>query len=133
MRLALFSRRNKPRQPNSKERDLLIRFANCEISLAQLTEDLCGRIEINFDSDVRGLRSNFLPAEPAIRIGLNHIDRAKSKNSAGKLSNEDLMNWATMILLNDAYVWDGPEEAEIADRLSDLSLPQIFLKRPDQQ
>jgi hypothetical protein len=133
MRLALFSRRKKPRQPNSKERTLLIRFANCELSLAQLTEGLSGRIEIDFDSDVRGLTSNFLPAEPGIRIGLNHIDRAKSRNSAGELSNEDLMNWATMILLNDAYVWDGPEEEEIADRLSELSLPQIFLKRSDKQ
>jgi hypothetical protein len=133
MRLSLFSRRKKPRQPNSKERTLLIRFANCELSLAQLTEGLRGRIEINFDSDVRGLMSNFLPAEPGIRIGLSHIYRAKSKNSAGELSNEDLIRWATMILLNYAYVWDGPEEEEIADRLSELSLPQIFLKRPDKQ
>jgi hypothetical protein len=103
------------------------------VSLAHLLEGLRGRIQINFDSDVRGLKSNFLPAEPGIRIGLSHIDRAKSKNSAGDLSNEDLMQWATVILLNDAYVWDGSEGDAVSDRLSDLSLPQIFLKRPDQR
>ena len=128
-----FLSRSKPRQPNSKERDLLIRFANCELSLAQLIEGLRSRIEINFGSAVRGLKSNFLPAEPGIRIGLNHIDRAKSKNAAGELSNEDLIHWATMILLNDAYVWDGPEEDEVADKLHELSMPQFFLKHPDQQ
>ena len=133
MRLALFSRRNKPRQPNARERTLLTQFANCEVSIDELIAGLHGKLEIFFDTDVRSLTSHFLTAEPGIRIGLNQIDRAKSKNSAGNLPNEDLMRWATMIRLNDAYVWDGPEEDEIADRLDELSLPQIFLKRPDQQ
>jgi hypothetical protein len=101
--------------------------------MTELITGLHGRIEILFDTDPRSLTSSFLPAEPGIRIELNHIDRAKSKNSAGRLSNEDLMLWATMIRLNDAYVWDGPEEDEIVDRLDELSLPQIFLQRPDQQ
>ncbi len=111
---------------------MLTQFANCEISLTELIAGLHGKLDILFDTDVRSLTSSFLPAEPGIRIGLNHIERAKSKNWAGKLSNEDLMHWATMILLNDAYVWDGPEETDIVDRLDELSLPQIFLKKPDQ-
>jgi len=128
-----FLNRNKPRQPNARERDILTQFANCEISLAELLTGLHGKVEILFDTDVRSLTSHFLTAEPGIRIDLNHIRNAKSKNATAELSNEDLMNWATMILLNDAYLWDGPDEEEIVDRLDELSLPQIFQKRPDQQ
>ena len=100
--------------------------------MADLITGLNGKLDIFFDTDVRSLKLSLLPTEPGIRIELNHIARAKSKNLAGELSNEALMHWATMILLNDAYVWDGPDEAEIVDRLDELSLPQIFLKRPDQ-
>jgi hypothetical protein len=47
----------------------------------------------------------------------------------GALSERELVRWATMLLLNDAYVWgseNGGEE-EIADALNDLSLRGIDL------
>jgi len=133
MRFALFSRNKKARQPNTRERNLLTQFANCEISLAELIAGLSGMIEIDFGVTERRLKSHFQAAEPGIRIDLSEIEKAKSKNSTGELSNEGLKDWATMILLNDAYLWEGPDEEEIANRLHELSLPQIFLKTPDKQ
>jgi len=44
----------------------------------------------------------------------------------GAFTSNDLMQWATMILLNDAYDWEGPNEDEVAERLHELSMPQIF-------
>jgi len=111
---------------------MLIQFANCEISLEELLARLHGMIEIDFGPTERRLTSHYLVPIPGIRIELSHIRTAISKNATGEISNEGLKNWATMLLLADAYECEGPDEEKIADKLHELSLPQIFLKKTGQ-
>jgi hypothetical protein len=113
---------------NPNEREQLARFANCQIGLHELAASLRGMIEIDFGPSVRSVTSHFLVSEPGIRIEPRHIVNAISKCMSGEISSEELKHWATMIRLNDAYEWVGPDEEEIADRLDELSMPQIFVK-----
>jgi hypothetical protein len=83
-------------------------------------------VEINFGTDVRGLTSHFTCTEPGVRVTLWMIDNALAKRARGEWTAHAVMDWATMILLNDQYDWNGSDEEEIADRLDALSLPQVF-------
>lgn len=44
------------------------------------------------------------------------------------MSTEQLADWATMLLLNDAYDWQGPEEEQIADWLNEISMLTLKAK-----
>jgi hypothetical protein len=128
---AVFSKRKEPRQLNPDELKLLAQFANCEISLDELLGCTRGMIEIDFGPSKRSLISHYLLPTPGIRINLIHIENAISKYTSREISSDDLKHWATMLLLNEAYEWEGPNEEEIADKLHELSLPQVFLKKSD--
>jgi hypothetical protein len=120
----MFRKQAKPRRLTPSELESLKQFANCEITLDKLLGRITGT-KIDFGSAARTLTSHYVVPEPGIQIGLGHIRKAKEK-----LPSNDLTNWATMILLNDAYVWEGADEDEVADKLHELSLPQIFSSRP---
>jgi hypothetical protein len=47
------------------------------------------------------------------------------------ISTQQLADWATMLLLNDAYDWNGPKEAQIADWLSDIILLTLKLNETE--
>ena len=44
------------------------------------------------------------------------------KQARGEISTEQLADWATMLLLNDACDWEGQEEEEIAVWLNEISM-----------
>ena len=39
---------------------------------------------------------------------MKHIRAAMEKQARGEISTEELADWATMLLLNQAYDWEGP-------------------------
>ena len=123
----MFFRKKKPRHLTPDERHALVQFACCEINLESLIARLGGLIEIHFEPKERRLTSHFLTPIPGIQIDVGHIQNAISRARHHEISSTDLQNWATMILLNDAYEWEGPDADKIADRLNKLSMPLIFL------
>lgn len=50
------------------------------------------------------------------------------KHWKGDISDSELNRWALMLLLNDAYDWQGPDEDEIAEILNDLAMPPKTLE-----
>jgi hypothetical protein len=60
--------------------------------------------------------------EPGIVITREHIANALERKRFGLITERDLVVWATVLLLNDAYVWDAADEDLIADWLNDISL-----------
>ena len=110
-----------PRQPNSGERDLLARFARMEIPLAEVCRSLQGMLSVDFGLYERRLTSHFLAFEPRIRIEKHHIQNALDMRSKGGISERELSDWAAMLLMNDTYDWEGPDEEEIAASLNELS------------
>lgn len=116
---------NSPRQLTEKELRCLEQFARFEISLRQLR--LCLRRVLKFDFDAkankgtRTMETNFLVPEPGVLITRQDIDTALTKKERGELTAQQLIEWATMLLLNDAYEFDEKDEDFIAERLNGIS------------
>jgi hypothetical protein len=115
------------REITDEEREALQRFLRCEISLEALLLELHGMVEIEFLSTVRRLTSHFNLVEPPIRVAKTDVDNAIAKRRSGALTERDLVRWATGIVLNDTYLWEGEDEDEISDALNDLSLGGLEL------
>ncbi|HXR74475.1 MAG TPA: hypothetical protein VN737_00795 [Bryobacteraceae bacterium] len=104
------------------ERETLARFAQLKIPLGELRARLGDMLEIDFGPTERRLTSYFLLPNPGIRIGMEHITNALNKHWSGEITDQELNDWATMLLLNEAYEWSGPDEDEIAEMLNELSM-----------
>jgi hypothetical protein len=111
--------------------EALRRFALLEIGEAELRQRLTGVFEIFFEPMVtsaegRTLRrtatGNFRVPEPGIVISREHIANALEQKRLGRITESDLVHWATILLLNDAYVLDPGDEDLIAEWLNDISV-----------
>lgn len=108
-------------QLSRKHRKALENFLALKTSLEQLRESMRGVLEFDFQDKERKLTSHYGTPDPGVRVELNHIHDAMKKHARGELSTEQLADWATMLLLNDAYRWDGKDEDEIAELLHEVS------------
>ncbi len=115
-----------PRKPVRKftkaHRRALEEFADLKISQEELRRRLAGVVEFDFQNHERRLDSHYGTPVPGVRIELKHIRAAMDKHAREEISTEQLADWATMLQLNDAYDWEGPEEERIADWLNEISM-----------
>jgi len=111
--------------------DVMRRFALLEIGVDEMRRSLEGVFEVHFeakegaDGNVtqrRTAHNRFPIPEPGIVITREHISNALERRRFGLVSERDLVQWATILLLNDAYVFDPGDEDLIADWLNDISL-----------
>jgi len=127
----LSRRSGDPKNPVKKftkaHRRALEEFADLKISLEELRQRLAGMVEFDFQNHERRLDSHYGTPVPGVCIELKHIRAAMEKHARGEISTEQLADFATMLLLNHAYDWEGPEEDEIAGWLNEISL--LTLKR----
>ena len=110
--------------------DVLRRFALFEAGVDELRRALAGV----FDFDVRHALSlagaaqrptateRFRLPEPGIVITREHIANALERRRFDLVSERDLVEWATILLMNDAYVLDPADEDLIAEWLNDISV-----------
>jgi hypothetical protein len=61
----------------------------------------------------------------SIRISRWHVENALTKARNGEVSERQLMEWATMILINDVFYWSGDDADLIGEWISRLSLDLI--------
>ena len=115
--------------PNQME--ALRQFALLEIREEELQRRLAGVFEVHFEPmpvaaagrhQRRTVMGRFRMPEPGIVITREHISNALERRRFGLISERDLVHWATILLLNDAYVLDPGDEDLIADWLNDISL-----------
>ncbi len=115
-----------PKKPVKKftkaHRRVLEEYADLKISLEELRQRLAGVVEFDFQNHERRLDSHYGTPVPGVRIELKHIRAAMEKQARGEISTEQLADWATMLQLNPAYDWEGPEEDEIAGWLNEMSM-----------
>lgn len=111
--------------------EVMRRFALFEIGLEEMKRSLAGVFEFNFEpkeqaaggiTERRTATGNFPIPEPGIVITREHISNALERKRFDLISERDLVAWATVLLLNDAYVWDPADEDLIAEWLNDISL-----------
>ena len=115
----------------SNQMDALRKFAQLDISEEELHHRLAGVFEVHFEPigasgagrhQRRTVHGSFRMPEPGIVITRDHISNALERKRFGLLTERDLVHWATILLLNDAYVLDPGDEDLIAEWLNDISL-----------
>src|SRR5260370_27047816 len=104
------------------QQDVLRPFSLFQADLEEVRAAMTGVFEFDLQRGQRAARTFFRMPEPAITITRDHISNALERKRLGKISEKDLVNWATMLLLNDAYVLDPGDEDLIAEWLNDISL-----------
>jgi hypothetical protein len=110
--------------------DVLRRYALFEVSRDEMLRSLAGAFDFNFDpkeqsttgiTQRRSANNRFPIPEPGIVITREHISNALEHKRFGLIDERDLVHWATILLLNDAYVFDPGDEDLIAEWLNDIS------------
>jgi hypothetical protein len=111
--------------------EVLRRFALFEVTIEEMRRSLAGVFDFQFGpkqaapdgyAQRRTATGNFRLPEPGIRITRKHIENALELKRFDLITERDLVVWATVLLLNDAYVWDPADEDLIAEWLNDISL-----------
>ena len=99
---------------------LLQSFASCELSLDCLREKLRGVLGIR-DTE-RLLNLYKLCPEPTIRLTPKHIEKALAMRKENAISEEELVDWATALLTNSAFYWDGEDAKIVSEWIDGISL-----------
>ncbi len=115
---------------STEQMDALRRYALFEIGHDEMLRSMAGAFDIDFESKETGTsvtqrrsaNNRFPIPEPGIVITRDHISNALERKRFGLVTERDLVYWATVLLLNDAYVFDPGDEDLIADWLNDISL-----------
>jgi hypothetical protein len=111
--------------------EVLRRFALFEAGAEELARALAGVFEFSLvatetpagsRSPARSASTRFRVPEPGIVITREHIQNALERRRFGLISERDLVIWATVLLMNDAYALDPGDEDLIAEWLNDISL-----------
>jgi hypothetical protein len=111
-----------PRPPTAEEREWLGQFVHMEITLDELLARLNGAITLEISPTERRLTSHLTPQFPSVRVEKRDVQTAIERYRKGEISERRLVRWAAMLLMNDVYDWEGPDEDEIAEVLNDLAM-----------
>jgi hypothetical protein len=110
--------------------EVLRRFALFEATADEMAGALAGVFEFSFvaketaagsSAPARSASTRFRVPEPGIVITREHIQNALERRRFGLITERDLVLWATVLLMNDAYALDPGDEDLIADWLNDIS------------
>jgi hypothetical protein len=121
-----------PEQPplSHEQMDVLRRYALFEVGHDEMLRAMAGAFDIDFEAKEqsgssvtqrRSANNRFPIPEPGIVITRDHISNALERKRFGLITERDLVYWATVLLLNDAYVFDPGDEDLIAEWLNDIS------------
>jgi hypothetical protein len=114
-----------------QQMEVLRRFALFEVSADELARALAGVFEFSLvaretpagsSAPARSVSTRFRVPEPGIVITRDHIENALERKRFGLVSERDLVVWATVLLMNDAYALDPADEDLIAEWLNDISV-----------
>jgi hypothetical protein len=114
-----------------QQMEVLRRFALFEADADELARALDGVFDFRIvatetptgsRAPARSASTHFRVPEPGIVITREHIQNALERRRFDLISERDLVVWATVLLMNDAYALDPADEDLIADWLNDISL-----------
>jgi hypothetical protein len=100
------------------------RFARCELPLA----DLCTMVRdevgpaLKHNEKLPFVNLNSVCPEATVRMTRQHVESALEKRRENQISERDLVNWATMLMINDAFFWKGEDAEAVGEWLERLSL-----------
>ena len=106
---------------SSDQLAVLHRFLVFQAGTADIRSSLWGLFEFELDPERRTASSHFQLPEPGILVTRDHIANALERETQGDISQRELIDWATMLLLNDAYQPDPNDEDFVAEWLNRIS------------
>lgn len=101
--------------------EVLRRFLVFEAGVGSIRRSLGGLFDFDLDPERRSASSHFRVPEPGILVTRDHIAKAFEREQRGEISQRELIEWATMLLLNDAYQPDPNDEDYVAEWLNRIS------------
>jgi hypothetical protein len=101
--------------------ETLAQYALLNVGLTEVKSRLKDVLEFGFDPERRWVNTYFRVPEPGILITREHIANALTKKRNGAITERDLTNWASMLLMNGAYEFDSKDEELITEWLNDIS------------
>src|SRR5437868_2671524 len=116
----MMSRTEQPPPLTVEQWNVLEQYACLRVGLEEVRRALRDVLEFNFEPEKRWINTYFLVPRPGISVTRKHIENALEKKREGSVSEKDLVHWATMLLLNDAYELDQKEVDFISDWLNDI-------------
>lgn len=105
----------------AEQMTVLSRFAHFEASLDEVRRALAGVFDFELNPERRSASTYFRIPEPGIVITREHILQALELKRRGLIFEQDLVYWATMLLLNNAYQLDPKDEDFVAEWLNNIS------------
>jgi hypothetical protein len=103
--------------------DCLRSFLRFEFPIAALHSVLVPLITFKLDGPTTHQTVHYsagIPKNP-IKVAPEDIGSAIERSKTGEIMHSQLQQWATMVLLNDAFDWSGEHEERIAEMLNALS------------
>ena len=110
-----------PRNLTAVQLEAFTQFAAMEVGLPELRNALGDLFQFDFGERARNMEEHFAAPTPGVLIQRRHIAHAVDMLQAGKISRRTMMEWATVLLLSNAFELDSSDEDFIAERLNDLS------------
>ena len=104
-----------------KQLEFLKSFVLLEGTPGDIRDVLAGVFDFDFAGPTRMAITGFRVPEPGVVVTRDHIRNAVEKRKLGKISEEALIFWATMLLLNDAFEPDPDDQEFVAEWLNDVS------------
>jgi hypothetical protein len=101
--------------------EILQRFALFEARIEDVRDALAGVFDFDFEGPVRIASTRFRVPEPGVIITRDHIQNAVEQKHSGKTSDQELVRWATMLLLNDAFEPDPNDQEFVAEWMNNVS------------
>ena len=99
-------------------------FASCELSVDHLRTVIHDVLGIHLGE--RWLSLDAVHCEAIIRITPEHIDRALAMRRGNALSEQELVDWATTLLTNSIFFWDGKDAKTVSEWVNGLSLDLVL-------
>src|SRR6267143_5726016 len=114
-----------PELPELSEYQLdgLQRFVRFELPIETLRKVLAPLVTFTLDGPATHQTVKYsagIPKGP-VKVTRADMDSAIEKARTGEITQRQLHQWASILLLNDAFDWPGEDEDAIADMLGDLT------------
>src|SRR5690242_7616204 len=110
---------------NKAERKILEAFRDGETTLEQLRSTLSHRVSFEFAPSkmcTRAIEKHTDPATPGIPVERKHIVAAYRRWKSGQISDNDLSDWAAMLVMNDDFDISEVEQELIAEWLNNVAM-----------
>jgi hypothetical protein len=104
--------------------DVLRRYLEFETSLQEVRLKLRGIVEFELASEdgIRQTGCNFPPPEPDAKVARRRLEAALQRQRGQRISEQELMEWATRLFFDHPYDWDVEDAETNADWLNNISL-----------